>query len=446
MDQAGRNGLNSARKVHRQQRGSVAIIVALSLAVLIGMIGLAIDLGRMFVIKTELQNAADACALAAARELDGIGGAKQRADAAGILVGTRNDINFQGEIAPITEASLTYSGNLSPNSAYNRSISDADAKFVMCTVSRPNIGMLFMGVLGFGNQTVNAHAVATLAPSQTTCAIPIGVCKPPAGSSTPPFGLVVGKWYSGKFGTGGGASVTGSYNWIDFKPNAGGANELKDLLAGVGQCELPPVGSCVGQQGQISAASDAWNTRFGLYKAGYNSTDNPPDKTGLAYTVSGLGGASHTTWPNAEPQNAYAGTYDTSLGSNPIPNYQNAAQLGASAPPPYSYSNHSPANPAGINGLNAYDILTPAEHRDFGQQRRVALAPVVDCTLFSGATSCGTQLVPILGYACVLMLNPIKGPDDVVLEYLGQPNTPGTPCASYGLAGGSGPLVPVLVQ
>lgn len=54
--------------------------------------------------------------------------------------------------------------------------------------------------------------------------------------------------------------------------------------------------------------------------------------------------------------------------------------------------------------------------------------------------------MPILGYACVLMLNPIKGPNDVVLEYLGEPNTPGTPCASYGLAGGSGPLVPVLVQ
>lgn len=439
--------LNGSTSLARSQRGAVAIIVALSIAVLIGMIGLAIDLGRMFVIKTELQNAADACALAAARELDGIGGAKQRADAAGILVGTRNDINFQGEDAPITEASLTYSDSLSPNSAYNRSISDADARFAMCTVSRPDIGMLFMGVLGFGDQTVNAYAVSTLAPSQTTCAIPIGICKPPAGSSTAPFGLVAGKWYSGKFGSGGGATLTGSYNWIDFNPNGGGANELKDLLSGVGQCELPPVGTCVGQQGQISAASDAWNTRFGLYKAGYNPADNPPDKTGLAYTVSGLGSATRTTWPNTEPQNAYSGSYDSSLGSNPIPNYQNAAEVSAGTPPPpYSYNNHSPPNPAGITGINAYDILTPAEHRDRGQQRRVALAPVVDCTQFSGATSCGSQLVPILGYACVLMLNPIKGPNDVVLEYLGQPNTPGTPCASYGLAGGSGPLVPVLVQ
>lgn len=436
--------MNTRHKNSAPQRGSVAIIVALSIAVLIGMIGLAVDLGRMFVIKTELQNAADACALAAARELDGIGGAKLRADAAGTLVGTRNEINFQGEGAPITQASLTYSDNLSPNSAYNRSISDAEAKYAMCTLSRPNIGMLFMGVLGFGAQTVNAYAVATLAPSQTTCAIPIGVCKSPAGSSTPPFGLAVGKWYSGKFGTGSGGSTTGSYNWIDFDTTAGGANELKDLLAGVGKCELPPVGTCVGQQGQVSAASDAWNTRFGLYKAGYNPADNPPDKTGLAYTVSGLGGATGTTWPNAEPQNAYAGTYNAGLGGTPIPNYQNAADVSAtSPPPPYAYQS---SNPAGINGLSAYTKLTPAQHKDRGQQRRVALAPVVDCSLFSGATSCGSQLVPILGYACVLMLNPIKGPNDVVLEYLGQPDDPGSPCASYGLAGGSGPLVPVLVQ
>lgn len=430
----------------------MAIIVALSIFVLVGMIGLAIDLGRMFVIKTELQNAADACALAAARELDGNADALTRADAAGILIGTRNDINFQDEAAPVTEASLTYSDTLSDggspprNTNFNRAISAADAKYVMCTISRPNIGMLFMGVRGFGPQTVNAYAVATLAPGQTTCAVPLGVCKPTAGSATAPFGLEIGKWYSGKFGTGGGETLTGSYNWIDFNPTGGGADELKDLLAGVGKCELPPVGACVGQQGQIAAATDAWNTRFGLYKNGgqYNPADNPPDKTGLAYTLSGVGGATATTWPNPEPQHAYNGTYDASLGSTPIPNYQGASDLSVSTPPPpYSYQS---SNPAGINGFNAYTPLTPAEHKDRGQQRRVALAPVVDCGLLSGATSCGSQLVPILGYACVLLLNPIKGPNDVVLEYLGQPNDPGTPCASYGLAGGNGPLVPVLVQ
>ena len=55
----------------REQRGAIAIIVGLSLAVLIGFAGLALDGGRLYLTKTELQNAADACALAAAYELSG---------------------------------------------------------------------------------------------------------------------------------------------------------------------------------------------------------------------------------------------------------------------------------------------------------------------------------------------------------------------------------------
>jgi Flp pilus assembly protein TadG len=47
-----------------EQRGAVAIIVGLVLAVLMGFAGLALDVGHLYVEKTELQNAADACALA----------------------------------------------------------------------------------------------------------------------------------------------------------------------------------------------------------------------------------------------------------------------------------------------------------------------------------------------------------------------------------------------
>lgn len=416
----------------QKQRGAVAIMVGLSIAVLIGMIGLAIDLGRMFVIKTELQNAADACALAAAKELDGNADAITRADAAGILVGRRNTVNFQGQAATVAAANLTYSADLSPNTAYNRTIAPASARFAMCTLSRPNIGMLFMGVRGFGDQAVGAYAVATLAPSQTTCSIPLGVCKATGGPSTPPFGLVVGRWYSGKYGSGSGESLTGSYNWIDFSPPAGGTNELRDLLTGVGQCQLPPVGSCVGEQGQKSGAADAWNTRFGVYKGAFNVDNAPPDYTGLAYTKSGLGSANLTTWPNAAPENAYSGT----ASSGTTINYEAAKTANS----PYQSS-----NPANLNGNPT--VVPTSVLRDRQQKRREVLAPVVDCAqLGTGSPGCPTQQIRILGYACVLMLSPISGPEDVVVEYLGQPGALGVPCSSFGLGGGSGPLVPVLVQ
>jgi Flp pilus assembly protein TadG len=82
-------------KLKSRQHGAVAIIVAICLTLLIGMIGLVVDLGHMFIIKTELQNAADSCALAAARELDGTAESLERAEKTGITVGQRNNVDLQ---------------------------------------------------------------------------------------------------------------------------------------------------------------------------------------------------------------------------------------------------------------------------------------------------------------------------------------------------------------
>ncbi|MDT3708251.1 MAG: pilus assembly protein TadG-related protein [Thiobacillus sp.] len=425
----------------KRQRGAVAVVVGITILVLIGMIGLALDMGQMFVNKTELQNAADACALAAARELDGNADALVRADAAGVKVGASNRVGFQMAAVALTAGDISYSEQLSPNSTYKTSAAStpADAKkarFAMCQVKRSNIKMWFMGVRGFGDQTVAAYAVATLAPSQSTCAVPIGMCQMPGGSA-PTFGLIVGQWYSGKFSSGT-PSTTGSYNWIDFNPNnGGGANEIKDLLAGPGQCDLPAVGAPVGQQGEIAATTDAWNTRFGIYKGAYKIGDialAPPDFTGVAYTKAGLGSADATTWPNPPIENAYSGA----PSSGTTPNYQAAK----TARTPYQS-----ADPAGVvpgNSDGGRSIASAAELTQYGSQRRVALAPIVDCEALAGTNP---QTVPLQGYACVLLLGPIKGPEDVVMEYLGEPNASGSPCSSFGLAGGTaGPLVPVLVQ
>ena len=55
--------------IGKDQRGAVAVIVALTLVVLLAFGALAVDLGYLMMVKNELQNAADAGALAGAREL-----------------------------------------------------------------------------------------------------------------------------------------------------------------------------------------------------------------------------------------------------------------------------------------------------------------------------------------------------------------------------------------
>jgi Flp pilus assembly protein TadG len=51
------------------QQGVSAVIIAICLFMLVGFVALAIDVGHLYVARNELQNAADAGALAGARHL-----------------------------------------------------------------------------------------------------------------------------------------------------------------------------------------------------------------------------------------------------------------------------------------------------------------------------------------------------------------------------------------
>jgi Flp pilus assembly protein TadG len=401
----------------KRQTGVVAPTTALALVVLVAFLGVAVDVGRLFVIKTELQNAADACALAAAQELDGNAGALTRAENSGITAGTRNGVHFQSAPVVIAVSDVKFSTTLSSASGDNSNYqtqaagAPANSRYAMCTVTLPGVPMSLTSIVGVGPQTVAAAAVATVAPAQTSCAIPLGLC---SQGSPPSFGFVAGTWYNGRFDAGGG--LTGSFNWIDFSPPAGGQSELAALLTGPGQCNTA-IGIPVGQTGVLgNAAARAWNSRFGLYQGG---AGNPqlntaaPDFTGYTYTA--------TSWPSQ---------------SNAISNFLS----------PRRNPNHDSYQGNAATGLsisNAYNVSTSAEHGSFGANRRLVVAPVVNC---SGWAS--SQTVPIEAYACVLMLHPIGSPGDVVsMEYVGLASDPGSPCASSGLGGGTfGPLVPVLVQ
>jgi hypothetical protein len=279
--------------------------------------------------------------------------------------------------------------------------------------------MWFMQVLGFGNQAVGSKAVATIGPSQTSCAIPLGICKPataPAscsGGGVPDSeGMCVGDWLSGKFDNSDG--LTGSFNWIDFSPPSGGASELANILEGAGQCNLA-VANEVGQTGVIQSAAVAWNSRFGLYKPGTGNpslTSAAPDFTGYSYTT--------LSFP-AE-RNAFS---DFILKRNTHTSYQGNASTGLTI------------------GIPPFSVATTSQLSTSGSNRRLAIAPVVNCG--GWATS---QTVPIVNWACILMLHPIDDPSDLVrMEYRGLSNLANSPCATFGIPGGTaGPLVAVLVQ
>jgi hypothetical protein len=312
---------------------------------------------------------------------------------------------------PVSADDISFSTTLSPNSNYRtRSAgASADSRYAMCTLRLEGVPMTISRVIGIGDRDVGALAVATLAPAQSSCALPIGVCRRGAG---PDYGFTPGDWMVSRFEAGGGA--TGNFNWIDFTPeDGGGARELTDMLAGTGTCNTGN-GEDVGKSGILgNAAAMAWNTRFGLYQGRYDPESSPPDFTGYSYTP--------TNWPTQ--RDALRDFLNPQRVTNAP--YQGNAQTG-------------------LRVSNAGRPLTPDGHARYGANRRLAVAPVVDC---AGWASNQTP-VPIEGFACVLMLHPISSPqDEVYMEYVGRADDPASPCSTVGLAGDSeGPLVPVLVQ
>ena len=72
-------GRSLSRHLARDEGGAIAVMLALMLAALLGMLSLAMDLGKAWNLETELQHAADAGALAGVTQLDGTDGARVRA-------------------------------------------------------------------------------------------------------------------------------------------------------------------------------------------------------------------------------------------------------------------------------------------------------------------------------------------------------------------------------
>jgi uncharacterized membrane protein len=122
--------------VRRSRNGFVLIVTTIALTILLAMAALAIDLGRMYVIRAELQSFADAAVLSAAMQLDGTasGIANARAGAARLATGPhamRWDLGTQ----PITNIATSFSAN---NKIWQEKPKQpGEARYVRVIVSEP---------------------------------------------------------------------------------------------------------------------------------------------------------------------------------------------------------------------------------------------------------------------------------------------------------------------
>ncbi|MDF3036472.1 MAG: hypothetical protein K0S28_1746 [Paucimonas sp.] len=412
------------------------VTAALVLLFLMGFIGVALDFGRLFIVKTELQTAMDSCALAAAQELDGQGNALTRARNAGIATGNLNRVDLQsgdwrGQ-GQLVEADITFR-----DASYNPTTSPATARYAQCQHTQSGISMwllhamdAFAGAAGTypGTQNVAAMAVATRGSSQTTCPVPIAL-KPRAGGTAPNYGFQVGEWVT--LITSPGASQQGQIGWYNLDGSTS-ASQTRAQLDEPGSCGTR-IGDTLGTPGVQTTIAEVWNYRFGIYRNGDLPADHRPDFTGYAYTSA--------NWTNPVPQNAYSGT--------PAPGSHATAANFLTKRLAFASCADTGTRVRGANScesitglsLNSFQQLAASGnadggHRQYGYNRRLVTVPVID-----GASR-------VTDYVCMLMLQPLSIPmNDVQLEFRGNASAPGSPCTTNGLPGGTaGPLVPVLVR
>lgn len=394
-------------KISRYQRGAYLITFALFLLFLLGFMGIALDFGRLFVVRSELQTAADSCALAAARELNLQPGAVTRATSAGNAVGSSNSVQFQSGKA--NQISIGFSETLVPPGGYNPTLSDSKAKYAECSYALTGLKpwllqamAAFSGNSAYANNlSVAARAVATRAPSQTACPIPVVL---PQGSYT------TGQWIT--FVPNSGPMTWGNLNGTT---NANTTNsQMRD-----GYCISPPPNQPVFTPGAQATVAEYWNFRFGIYKNNPSSPTGAPDYSSFIYNTS--------NWQGRDSKGNIGNAYQGS-SPNGTPNF--LAQRLAFKP--------CGANPSAC-GLGSGGYKTVAQTptlKTTGADRRIVTVPIVAGGIFQNKL------------ACMLMLDPISpGSLTAHFEYLGLVTDFNSPCTTSGIAGGTiGPLIPVLVR
>lgn len=398
--------IGSGKNRHRQT-GALSLFTAIAIVVLIGFVGLAVDTGRMLTVRAELQSAVDACALSAALELNGRVDAPTRAVTAGRYVGNRNRASFQSTAVAIPTTGVTFSSTLAGPYVAAAAIAGSSANYVQCRADLAGITPFFLQVLGVTSVDLAATAKASVAPSQSVCAMPMALFEGgSAGSDPTNFDyrtgdvIAIGAQNSGR----------GFFTWADVM-NSTTDNTLTPYATALikyGTCgALTAPGRCLGiKTGEVATLVEEWNTRFGVYKS-YTPQQAVPDLTGYGY--------------NPATTNA-----PTVLGDY--------ADIRVPARSPYQSTIPAFSIPLNVN-------------RDYGAPyRRLAVMPVV-----RDDAACGSAAKKLVGWACVLLLKPVTTANDdpAKVMFISRADSASSPCRASGTAGGAGaigPLVPVIVQ
>jgi Flp pilus assembly protein TadG len=260
------------RALWRNSDGAVAPTVALSLIGLVAIGGVAFDYAHLAAMDTELQQAADQAALAAATQLDGQPNAIARATAAAQSLITNKTLLAGGggsnavTVPTITFCSAFDDSVVNTTTACTATTTDKDAHVVWVQVGGRTANYTLTPIVGLMNSgTIGAEAVAGL--SSAVCKEPpVMMCNPNSDPSNFDVNSYIGKGMLLIATGGGGSYAPGNFGFLDV---GAGASDLAKLM-GYGS----PPDKCVDvsqpstETGSMTSVINEFNTRFDMYESG----------------------------------------------------------------------------------------------------------------------------------------------------------------------------------
>ncbi len=272
----------------KTQSGVVLVLTTVAMVALLGMAGLALDMGDVYVNKTRLQNALDASALSAAKELVVTAGdmAAATAVARNTFALNKDEGNEALAAIPNESVNVEFSANLVPW------IPNSGASFVRVWVdigsfTRPSF---LIQVLGIDSKPVAASATA--GPEQASCSnlFPMLACGDAAAhdpSNNNYWGYTPGDQVILKIHAGGcpepatpdnpdPCNGPGNFNVLDVGSGAAAVREAlcgkgEHACAGAGHVADTEPGNMVGPVGQ------GLNTMFNVHQGGVKNDECPAD-------------------------------------------------------------------------------------------------------------------------------------------------------------------------
>ena len=430
----------------RRARGAIAIMLAVMLIVMIGIIGLAIDLSRLYNRKVELQTVADSTALAAARRLAGSAAGIDAAVAAAAAAADELKVNYGHQDVAWSPQALSFSDAPSGSvwlDAASARVAPAAIAFVRVDTAPLGAAMsmidtYFMRIVGDGMDSASAAATA-VAGRASIKVTPFALCA--MSSQEGHYRTLAGDLlqYGFRRGVGydlmqlnphGATPENFVVNPIDAGAASGSSGNTAPAIVGPFVCAgTMPMVNLAGGQVKLSrpfplaALYQHLNSRFDQYNGGAcDVRAAPPDvniksfvyNTSVGWMKSATPGQQTARSTSASPLRTIADLEDDSANAAPMygplwtfarPVPYGAWALGVPEPvagyAPFALSawaglygpakpepktNYPAATPYGASG--GANFAAPASAHGLGQKyRRVLHVPLLDCPVAAGSNT-----------------------------------------------------------